>query len=115
MSIATVTPPECCPVCGAKRVSELLHTPRLLGYGYSCGIDWLIDGAKWDGNCEHSTAAALRTGATLHPTALETARAAVIEAAKLWAQSVAGDDLPVDPDVTLFNAVSAIVALERQP
>ena len=93
----TPTPPEKCPICGSKKVSELLHTPRLLGYGYSCGIDWLIDGAKWGGNCEYATAAALRCRATLLPTELEQARNSLVTAAidayqieRGWADSMTG-------------------------
>lgn len=74
----TNTPPERCPVCDMiydwKDTDDKGQLERVT---YNCGARWQVytNGAQgWTDECPHAMTAALRCGATLHPTALETAR-----------------------------------------
>lgn len=80
-------PPESCPICG---MAEDWRDTDVLGnvsrVAYMCGAKWAqynahrvpLSPPEWVSDCSHAMDACLRTGATLHPTALEQARDALV-------------------------------------
>lgn len=103
----TVTPPECCPVCGSTEDGRTFSGDRTdLAIEFGCGIIWHLSPApRWSGDCYHATLAALRCGATLHPTAKETATAALVEAC------VAEHNAVLDTDAFNGNQLTDLYAL----
>ena len=100
------TPPEKCPVCGAGPKRSF---PSDEHRSYKCGAVWLADERPryWYIDCPHAMTAALRCHATLEPTPLETARAALVDAAVVIAHAFpATRDFPENDDAyaTLTNA-----------
>ncbi len=94
-------PPECCPICGMaedwRDFDALGNANRV---AYMCGAKWAqynahrepLSPPEWVSDCNHAMDAALRCGATLHPTAREVATAALVAAAladvATWAKVV---------------------------
>ena len=118
------TPPDTCPVC-LKVVERTWTDPAEARY--QCGAVW-IEG-DWHKPCPHAMTAALRVGATLHPTAREQARDALVAAAveyknandALYAQAleVRGNDGTYDrvnaAYTALLDTTDAYLALEPRP
>ena len=88
------TPPEKCPVCGAKNLGwRKVSAQDWRVFRYQCGANYAppgtIDvGADWYKPCPHAMTAAVRCGATLEPTPLELARTALVDAAVKWLNAV---------------------------
>lgn len=88
----TTTPPERCPVCGASEDWRDTDDGRVNRVTYMCGAKWAqynasrvpLSPPEWVSDCCHAMTAALRCGATLEPTPLEQARAALVDAAVAW-------------------------------
>ena len=90
MSDNVQTPPETCPVCGADVLTQGLDQEGAVYVrDYACRATWATyrtaanPNHPWHSPCSHAMTAALRCGATLEPTPLETARAALVELATL--------------------------------
>lgn len=81
--MSTQTPPERCPVCGDA--DQLNYQNDRVHYRtFGCGAEYHVGaapGKNWYRGCGWAMTAALRCGATLHPTPLEQARAALVDAA----------------------------------
>lgn len=81
-----IEPPDTCPICGAEEDRrDTRDDGQAERVWYICGACWAVwrsaaPKAEWISDCGYAMHAALRCHATLHPTALETARAAVVEA-----------------------------------
>lgn len=80
----TTEPPDTCPVCGAGiHETDDNNAGQIDRVWLGCGATWAMyrDGSiGWKEQCPHAMTACLRTGATLHPTARETAAAALVAA-----------------------------------
>jgi len=79
--------PDKCPICGMEEDYRDTDNSRPVRVHFQCGIRYVLGtGAYpagswwWDGECVHAQEAALRCGATLHPTVVETARDALVTA-----------------------------------
>lgn len=111
----TTTPPERCPVCGWVEDYRKTDESRVTDVYYNCGAHWVRythGKSDWVDHCPHAMTAALRCGATLEPTPLETARQALVDAAVVWATSVITDETTEpDPDMQLYKAATAYRAL----
>jgi len=79
-------PPACCPVCGAGVYSTDDNAAGQIDRVWlGCGATWAMYrdcSTGWKEQCPHAMNACLRTGATLHPTAREQARDALVEAGR---------------------------------
>ena len=114
MSDNVQTPPETCPVCGADVLTQGLDQEGAVYVrDYACRATWATyrtaanPNHPWHSPCSHAMTAALRCGATLEPTPLETARAALVDAAVVVAHAFpATRDFPENDDAyaTLTNA-----------
>lgn len=102
MSDNMQTPPEKCPVCGAGPNGKgFENSQRII---FDC---WAVFDNGWIKPCPHAFTAALRCGATLHPTPLELARQALADAAVAVANAMpATRDFPENDDAyaALTNA-----------
>ena len=108
------TPPERCPVCGAdayhqRPVSGVMHEVFVCQSEYA-----LAPINAWVYGCPHAMTAALRTGATLHPTALEQARAALVDAADRLVEAPSYASVVASLERDLLAAAWDYVTAKRQ-
>lgn len=90
--MAHIEPPDTCPICGMAEDWRDTNDGRVTRVAYMCGAKWAqynahrvpLSPPEWVSDCSHAMDACLRTGATLHPTARETATAALVAAAAAW-------------------------------
>lgn len=114
------TPPDTCPVCGTVKFDISSDERSSDGRRYfQCGLTWKVElnqyGDHYYGACASATLAALRCGATLHPTAREQVRDALVAAAKEWAEASAYASMTEGIERKLWHAIYALVTLEPRP
>lgn len=110
----TQTPPERCPICQMDEEARHQDGDKLEGVTYGCGLSWWR--GRFDRECSNAFDAALRCGATLEPTPLEQARAALVDAAKEWQWQAQPEDDRDHPEAVLYRAVDAyLAALPLEP
>lgn len=84
--MAHIDPPDACPICGAEEDRrDTRDDGQAERVWYLCGACWAVwrsaaPKAEWISDCGYAMEAAVRCGATLHPTAREQATAALVAA-----------------------------------
>lgn len=131
--MSAMTPPDKCPICGLAMIDDMPNASDGPRRYFFCGLVWKTPvnqyGDHYYGACASATLAALRCGATLHPTAREQAREALVAAAAeyknandaLYAQAleVRGDGGTYDrvnkAYTALLDTTDAYLATEPAP